>query len=91
MFKLICTFIIFIPFSLFAQTQVQQNKPKLVVGIVIDQMRYDYLTKCQVLFALNKDGVHLLKWTPSRIFLYLSDTIKNLKFFFDLKSFFYRI
>jgi len=29
-------------FSLFSQ---QNNKPKLVVGIVVDQMRYDYLTR----------------------------------------------
>ncbi len=51
MFKLICTLVIFIPFSLFAQTQVKQNKPKLVVGIVIDQMRYDYLTKFNANFS----------------------------------------
>ncbi|QOD62238.1 alkaline phosphatase family protein [Polaribacter haliotis] len=27
------------------QTTVKQEKPKLVIGIVIDQMRYDYLTR----------------------------------------------
>jgi predicted AlkP superfamily pyrophosphatase or phosphodiesterase len=27
------------------ETKIQQGKPKLVVGIVVDQMRYDYLTR----------------------------------------------
>ncbi|MCP9201581.1 alkaline phosphatase family protein [Gramella sp. GC03-9] len=29
----------------FSTAQVSQEKPKLVVGIVVDQMRYDYLTR----------------------------------------------
>ena len=39
-----------------------QEKPKLVVGIVVDQMRYDYLTRYWDDFTLNgfkrfyKDG-----------------------------------
>ncbi len=31
--------------SLFAQKVTQVDRPKLVVGIVVDQMRYDYLTR----------------------------------------------
>jgi predicted AlkP superfamily pyrophosphatase or phosphodiesterase len=38
--KLFCLFAFF-PFSLFAQQPV--SRPKLVVGVVIDQMRWDYL------------------------------------------------
>ena len=34
----------FISFSVKGQTSVG-DKPKLVVGIVVDQMRYDYLTR----------------------------------------------
>ena len=37
-------FLVFI-FSLKSQTSAQNEKPKLVVGIVVDQMRYDYLTR----------------------------------------------
>ncbi|MDZ7613701.1 MAG: alkaline phosphatase family protein [Flavobacteriaceae bacterium] len=28
-----------------SQVKFEQEKPKLVVGIVVDQMRYDYLTR----------------------------------------------
>ena len=28
-----------------AKTEISHSKPKLVVGIVVDQMRYDYLTR----------------------------------------------
>lgn len=41
-------FFLFFLFSIFlfqAQAQVSEAKPKLVVGIVVDQMRYDYLEK----------------------------------------------
>ncbi|PQJ73655.1 alkaline phosphatase [Polaribacter butkevichii] len=50
MFSLICLFI----FSGNTKLTSQNKKPKLVVGIVIDQMRYDYLTR----FAdrYGKDG-----------------------------------
>ena len=34
-----------ISFSLFSQENLQRERPKLVVGIVVDQMRYDYLTR----------------------------------------------
>ena len=39
-------FMLLFAFSSKAQTpQNNANKPKLVVGIVVDQMRYDYLNK----------------------------------------------
>lgn len=34
-----------ISFSLFSQESLQKERPRLVVGIVVDQMRYDYLTR----------------------------------------------
>ncbi|MEI8098342.1 MAG: alkaline phosphatase PafA [Sediminibacterium sp.] len=45
-------------FSLVSQAQNKKNvitsvKPKLVVGIVIDQMRWDYLTRFKALYAAN--------------------------------------
>jgi len=33
------------PFTTSAQGKIDNNNPKLVVGIVVDQMRYDYLTR----------------------------------------------
>ncbi len=36
-----------------AQAQTDQAKPKLVVGIVIDQMRFDYLYRFQALYGNN--------------------------------------
>ena len=36
---------VFLTLNNFAQKQIHPEKPKLVVGIVVDQMRYDYLTK----------------------------------------------
>jgi predicted AlkP superfamily pyrophosphatase or phosphodiesterase len=41
--KHVTTFLCFIVFT--ATLIAQQNRPKLVVGIVVDQMRYDYLTR----------------------------------------------
>lgn len=41
----ILLFIIALSFSVKAQNQNNTSKPKLVVGIVVDQMRYDYLTR----------------------------------------------
>jgi predicted AlkP superfamily pyrophosphatase or phosphodiesterase len=35
----------FIVFSLSLSVFAQKNRPKLVVGVVVDQMRYDYLTR----------------------------------------------
>ncbi len=32
-------------YTTYSQVRFEQEKPKLVVGIVVDQMRYDYLTK----------------------------------------------
>src|SRR5947207_11537702 len=37
------TVIVFLAQSVQAQTKSNPSKPKLVVGIVIDQMRYDYI------------------------------------------------
>jgi predicted AlkP superfamily pyrophosphatase or phosphodiesterase len=39
--KLILVSLVLIPFF----TSAQKQKPKLVIGIVVDQMRYDYLTR----------------------------------------------
>ncbi len=39
--RILVFFIIIFPFFCFAQ----QQKPKLVIGIVVDQMRYDFLTR----------------------------------------------
>ncbi len=45
-----------------SENQMQQPKPKLVVGIVVDQMRYDYLTRFDTKYGeggfkrLIKDG-----------------------------------
>ena len=36
-------------FNSFGQTE----KPKLIVGVVVDQMRYDYLTKFENRFGDN--------------------------------------
>ncbi len=41
--KHVTTFLCFIIFT--ATLLAQQDRPKLVVGIVVDQMRYDYLTR----------------------------------------------
>jgi len=46
--KLILFIIFFIQINLFAQ---KTSTPKLVVGIVVDQMRYDYLIKFQKNFT----------------------------------------
>ena len=32
-------------YATWSQVRFEQEKPKLVVGIVVDQMRYDYLTR----------------------------------------------
>ncbi|MDP5157816.1 MAG: alkaline phosphatase family protein [Flaviramulus sp.] len=42
---LVTLFILTISFSAEAQNENLKSKPKLVVGIVVDQMRYDYLTR----------------------------------------------
>jgi len=42
-------FLMVISFSAFAQN----NKPKLVVGLVVDQMRWDYLYRYQELYGAN--------------------------------------
>ncbi len=47
---LLCTLFVFISCKSDKQTtsnsnSIENNRPKLVVGIVVDQMRYDYLTK----------------------------------------------
>jgi len=35
------------------KNKISNNKPKLVVGIVVDQMRYDYLTRFEHKFSAN--------------------------------------
>lgn len=45
--QLLCTIIFCISLIAFSQ----DNKPKLVVGIVVDQMRYDYLTRFEDQFT----------------------------------------
>ncbi len=42
---LLISFILFNPVNLLSQNLSNKNEPKLVIGIVIDQMRYDYLTR----------------------------------------------
>ncbi|MEW4925072.1 alkaline phosphatase PafA [Algibacter sp. 2305UL17-15] len=44
---------IFFIFSITASVLGQNEKPKLVVGIVVDQMRYDYLTRFNNKFCEN--------------------------------------
>jgi predicted AlkP superfamily pyrophosphatase or phosphodiesterase len=47
-FNLLLLFIGIATFSINAQNSASKNfedKPKLVIGIVVDQMRYDYLTR----------------------------------------------
>ena len=52
--KIICFLILSIIFSISCKSQeTTQQKPKLVVGIVIDQMRYDYLTRFTDRFGEN--------------------------------------
>ncbi|NNE32989.1 MAG: alkaline phosphatase family protein [Winogradskyella sp.] len=34
-----------------SHTEITENKPKLIVGIVVDQMRYDYLTRFETKFG----------------------------------------
>ena len=48
-FFLVSSFILLISFSITAQS----NKPKLVVGIVVDQMRWDYLYRFQKRYGIS--------------------------------------
>ena len=50
---LVSSVFFFIGISIFAQKSTSISKPKLVVGIVIDQMRYDYLTRFDHRFGKN--------------------------------------
>lgn len=43
--SLLIVVFVFLNSNIFAQKEIHSEKPKLVVGIVVDQMRYDYLTK----------------------------------------------
>lgn len=43
--SLLIVVFVFLSSNIFAQKEIHSEKPKLVVGIVVDQMRYDYLTK----------------------------------------------
>jgi len=54
--KILLTFICFTFFFSNFTLLAQQKKPKLVVGIVIDQMRYDYLTRYAKRYG--SDGFH---------------------------------
>ena len=40
-----CLLFLFVSLSIYAQQVTTVDRPKLVVGIVVDQMRYDYLTR----------------------------------------------
>lgn len=51
MIKFFFTLIFSIPLFLYAQNKTEIQKPKLVVGIVVDQMRYDYLHKFHANFS----------------------------------------
>jgi len=42
-FCIICVFLVFNCQSKFLDNN--SSKPKIIVGVVVDQMRYDYLTK----------------------------------------------
>lgn len=44
-FKILFTLFSLFIFSGSSKPEKKSKKPKLVIGIVIDQMRYDYLTK----------------------------------------------
>lgn len=53
--RILFIFALILPVSLFAQSP----KPKLIVGVVIDQMRYDYLERFSA--GYGKDGFQRLK------------------------------
>ena len=50
--KLICT-ILFCGFTLLGLAQKNTERPKLVVGIVVDQMRFEYLTRFENHYSEN--------------------------------------
>ncbi len=51
---LLITLLVMLPISMKSQDEVQINRsPKLVVGIVVDQMRYDYLTRFYKRFGVG--------------------------------------
>ncbi len=54
MIRLLPFFLFLLPFAGFAQS----GKPKLIVGVVVDQMRYDYLSRFSAGFG--KDGFNRL-------------------------------
>lgn len=56
--KNLVALLLFLPAFLFAQSKSTGEKPKLVVGIVVDQLRYDYLTRLEKHFlpATKKSG-----------------------------------
>jgi predicted AlkP superfamily pyrophosphatase or phosphodiesterase len=60
----ILIFVLFLPVFSFLRAQSTNPEPKLVVGIVIDQMRYDYLYRFESLYRedgfkkLMKDGTN---------------------------------
>lgn len=64
MLRRFCVLTVFVLFSnfLFSQTAIKAVKPKLVVGLVVDQMRWDYLYRYSDLYSANgfkrliKDG-----------------------------------
>lgn len=61
--KISCLLLLFIPFLAGAQS-AKATRPKLIIGIVVDQMRPDYLTRYEKRFGLNgfkrllKDGFY---------------------------------
>jgi len=43
--------LIFVSFNLFSQTKKYTDSPKLVVGVVVDQMRFDYISRFYLQFG----------------------------------------
>jgi len=57
--------VLLISLSLFSQDNLQKERPKLVVGVIVDQMRYDYLYRFYDRYGddgfkrLMREGFHL--------------------------------
>ena len=51
--SIVICFLLLLLFNIFNHAQTVQTRPKLVVGIVIDQMRFDYLYRFDSLYSKN--------------------------------------
>ncbi len=56
MLKRICATLLFLGFCTIASAQVE--RPKLVVGLMVDQMRWDYLYRFADRYYRTQLGVH---------------------------------